>query len=327
MAGRGKRMRPHTLTIPKPLIRIAGKPIVQRLVEEIASVVTEEIEEIAFVIGDFGRDVENELIRIAENAGAKGRIYYQREALGTAHAIYCAEPSLSGKMIVAYADTLFKANFELDETKDGTIWVHRVDNPSDFGVVLVNQGLVSAFYEKPETFITDLAIIGIYYFRDGNILKDQIKRLLTNDIKTGGEFGITDALQNMMENGMQFSVNQVDEWLDCGNKNATVHTNQRILEIYKGKAEIPGSAVIHNSIVKQPCFIGEKVRITDSIVGPYVSVGEESQIEKCVINNTIIQTNTKLINRIVNNSMIGNYAEITGKSNDISVGDYTVFNE
>ncbi len=122
MAGMGKRMRPHTLTTPKPLLRIAGKPIVQRLVEDITKVVDESVDEIAFIIGDFGEKVEKDLIEVAESLGAKGTICYQKEPLGTAHAILCAEEALSGKVIVAFADTLFKANFELDESKDGILF-------------------------------------------------------------------------------------------------------------------------------------------------------------------------------------------------------------
>ncbi|MFO7723333.1 MAG: nucleotidyltransferase family protein, partial [Bacteroidales bacterium] len=138
MAGKGKRMRPHTLTIPKPLIRIAGKPIVQRLVEDIVRVSGAPVEEIAFVIGDFGKEVEEQLKTIAGNLGASASIYYQNEPLGTAHAILCAEPSLKGNVTVAFADTLFDANFKMDTASDGIIWVHRVPDPSAFGVVMTD---------------------------------------------------------------------------------------------------------------------------------------------------------------------------------------------
>ena len=135
MAGRGSRLRPHTLTIPKPLIPIAGKPIVQRLVEDIAKVCEEKITEIAFIVGDFGAEVEERLIKVAESLGAKGSIYHQDQPLGTAHAIMCAKDSLDGPVIVAFADTLFKADFKLDSDADGIIWVNKVDNPAAFGVV------------------------------------------------------------------------------------------------------------------------------------------------------------------------------------------------
>src|SRR6056297_3159402 len=133
MAGRGKRLRPHTLTVPKPLVKIAGKPIVQHLVEDIAQLLNDEpLEEIVFVTGQFGEEVENHLLEVAENLGAKGKIAYQDEALGTAHAIWCAKEALNGKTIVAFADTLFKADFQLDPNDDGMLWVKQIDDPSSF---------------------------------------------------------------------------------------------------------------------------------------------------------------------------------------------------
>ena len=135
MAGRGTRLRPHTLTVPKPLIPVAGKPIIQRLVESLSSSYDGKIEEIAFVVGDFGADVERELANIAESFGAKAKIYRQEKALGVGHAIHCAWESLKGKCMVAFADTLFKASFKFDVNEDGVIWIQKVKDPSSFGVV------------------------------------------------------------------------------------------------------------------------------------------------------------------------------------------------
>ena len=149
MAGRGSRLRPHTLTVPKPLIPIAGKPIVQRLVEDITKVVDEKVDEIAFVIGDFGVEIEQKLVSIANDLGAKGSIYYQDAPLGTAHAIACAKESLKGPVVVAFADTLFKADFVLDSSADGVIWVKQVEDPSAFGVVKINEDkIITDFIEK-----------------------------------------------------------------------------------------------------------------------------------------------------------------------------------
>lgn len=327
MAGMGKRMRPHTLTIPKPLIPVAGKPIVQRLAEDIVKISQEKIEEIAFIIGDFGAEVESRLIKIAENLGAKGKIYYQTEPLGTAHAILCAEESLQGKVTVAFADTLFKADFILDETKDGIIWVHEVDDPSAFGVVKTDDNeIITDFIEKPKTFISNKAIIGIYYFRDGEYLKNELQYLIDNKIIKGNEYQLTDALQNMMHKGTLFSVGKVNEWLDCGNKDATVITNRRLLINSNGDKLMADSAKITNSIINQPCYIGENAEITNSILGPYVSVGENSIISHSIITDTIIQTNSKIKNANIDNSMIGNYVEYKGDMNELSIGDFTTIN-
>jgi glucose-1-phosphate thymidylyltransferase len=328
MAGMGKRMRPHTLTVPKPLVHVAGKPIVQRLVEDIVKVCGEKVEEIAFVIGHFGQEAENMLVSIAEKMGAKGSIYYQEEALGTAHAIMCAEKSIIGKTVVAFADTLFKADFTMDTNKEGIIWVQKIDNPTAFGVVkLSSTGIITDFIEKPVEFVSDLAIIGIYYFKDGAYLKSELKYLLDNDIKEKGEYQLTNALENMKAKGTQFEPGQVTEWLDCGNKDATVYTNQRILEFKKGLSELKGQNIDNqNSVIIEPCYLGNNVKLINSVIGPHVSLGENCVVENTVIKNSIIRQNTSINSAIIANSMLGSYTTIAGKSLDLSVGDYNQIN-
>ncbi len=137
MAGLGKRMRPHTLTTPKPLLPIAGKPMVERLVEDIKSMTDQKIDQIGFVIGNFGSKAEEMLLSIAEKAGAKGRIFHQEEPLGTAHAINCATELLTGPVMVAFADTLFRTDYKISPEKDGVVWVSKIKNPDSFGVVKI----------------------------------------------------------------------------------------------------------------------------------------------------------------------------------------------
>jgi glucose-1-phosphate thymidylyltransferase len=324
MAGAGKRMRPHTLTTPKPLLPIAGRPIVQRLVEGLASMCKDKIDEIAFIIGRFGPETESNLVKIAESFGAKGRICYQDEPLGTAHAILCAEKSLKGPVIVAFADTLFFADFEIDESKDGIIWVQQIEDPKAFGVVVTNKdGIITNFIEKPKDFISDLAIIGIYYFKDGENLRKELQFLLDNNIKEAGEFQLTTALKHMNDKGKKLTTGKVREWLDCGNKDATVYTNQRVLENLKNERLIDKSAVIENSIIIPPCFIDEGVEITSSVIGPYVSIGKNSSVSNTILQNSIIQTNTEINNKVIADSMIGNYVELDDVPENLSIGDYT----
>lgn len=325
MAGRGSRMRPHTLTIPKPLLPIAGKPIVQRLVESIAEMTDEKVDEIAYIIGDFGEAVEKQLVGIAESLGAKGSIYYQDVALGTAHAILCAEQSLDGNLIVAFADTLFTADFQLDTEKDGVIWVKQVEDPSAFGVIKTGaDGLITDFVEKPAEFVSDMAIIGIYYFKDGAYLKKELQYIIDNDLKDKGEYQLTTALENMKNQGKKLAPGSVNLWMDCGNKNATVGTNKSILELIKGKEKLVADSVkLENTTVIEPCYLGENVKVKNSVIGPYVSVGAGSVIEGSVVSNSIIQENSTVKQKLFSNSMIGNNVQLTGSVEEVSIGDFS----
>jgi len=327
MAGRGSRLRPHTLTVPKPLIPVGGKPIVHRLVEDIASMCSEDIEEIAFVIGDFGDEVEKELLKVAEKLGAKGSIFHQEEALGTAHAVLCAKEALDGPVVVAFADTLFKADFKIDPNTDGTLYVKQIENPSAFGVVqLDDAGNIVDFVEKPETFVSDLAMIGIYYFKDGAALKNECQYLIDNNIIKSGEYQLPDALRRLTEAGKKFQPGKVNEWLDCGNKVVTVHTNQRVLEFDKDKGDNmvhPDSKLI-NSIVIPPCYIGKDVILENSIVGPHVSLGKGSMVTNSIIKNSILQVNAIIMDANLKDSMLGSNAKYKGLARDLSLSDYSI---
>lgn len=325
MAGMGKRMRPHTLTVPKPLIKVAGKPIVQRLVEELAALCTEPIEEVAYIVGHFGEAVEAELIAIAERLGATGSIHYQDEALGTAHAILCAKTALKGKVIVAFADTLFKAQLKLDDTVDGVLWVKQLSNPEQFGVVQLNSaGHIINFIEKPKTFVSDLAMIGIYYFKDGAVLADELQYLIDHNIIKGNEYQLPDALKNMTEKGMKFVPGTVDDWMDCGNKNATVETNTRILSYHASDKNLVADNVKNeNSIIIEPCYIGENVTLRNCIVGPHAAIGAGSTITNSIVSTSIIQENSTITNANITNSMLGQSTEVAGTPLDLSISDYS----
>lgn len=329
MAGIGSRLRPHTLTTPKPLTVIAGKPIVQRLVEDITSVVDQKIEEIAFIIGPakkgFPSDTEERLKKIAKELGAKGSVYVQEEALGTAHAIYCAKDSLTGPCVVAFADTLFKADFTLDANADGAIWVKQIENPSAFGVVKLKDGYITDFVEKPKEFVSDLAIIGIYYFKDGDKVREEIKYLLDNGIKEHGEYQLTNVLESLKEQGAKFIPGTVDAWMDCGKKDPTVDTNKQVLsfEQAKGNNLVSDDVILENSEIIQPCYIGKNVVLKNSKIGPFVSIGENSLVENSTIENSLIQNDVKIWDANLNNAMIGNKAKFNGKFTSVSIGDYT----
>jgi glucose-1-phosphate thymidylyltransferase len=324
MAGMGKRMRPHTLTVPKPLIPVAGKPIVQHLMEDIITVCPEKVDEMAFVVGRFGSEVEKTLIEIAATLGAKGTIHYQDEPLGTAHAILCAQSALKGKVVIAFADTLFRSEANIDPNSDGTIWVKQIDDPRQFGVVKVDQNnVITDFVEKPAQFVSDLAIIGIYYFRDGENLKNELQYLIDHNIKDKGEFQLTNAMENMKNKGLKLVPGKVIEWLDCGNKDATAYTNSRMLQIKFPENYISPKAKIINSVIHKPCYIADGVEINSSVIGPGVSIGAKSTINQSIISDSIIQSNSQINDAMISNSMIGNYCNYKGKFSDLSMGDYS----
>ncbi len=326
MAGRGSRLRPHTLTVPKPLVPIAGKPMVQILVEDLTKSLEEKVDEIAFITGDFGDEVDQQLKSIAESLGAKGSVYKQDLPLGTAHAILCAEESMKGKCMIAFSDTLFKANFAFNSEEDGIIWAQKVEDPSAFGVLKTDENnVITDFVEKPKEFVSDLAIVGIYYVKDGDNLRKELRYLLDNDIKEKGEYQLTNALENMKQKGIKFKVGEVEEWLDCGNKDAVVYTNKRILEIKNSNSENAENLVLDNSVVIQPCYLGKNVKLVNSVIGPHVSIGDNSTVMNSVINNTVIQSESQIQSANLENSMIGNKVEYDGRKSEISIGDYSTY--
>ncbi len=331
MAGRGSRLRPHSLTVPKPLIPVAGQPIVHRLVKDIAKVLKQPIDEIAFVLGDpawFGDDVVDSLKTLAHSLGAKPSIYRQDKPLGTGHAIMCAEPSLSGPAVIAYADTLIRAEFDLDPNADSVIWTKRVANPEAYGVVKLNDNQeIIELVEKPESFVSDQAVIGIYYFKDVAVLKGKLQEILDENIMNGGEYQINDGIKRMMAEGRVFKTGTVDEWMDCGNKKVTLDTNSKMLGFLTSDNEeqlIAKSVTNNNSTIIEPCCIGENVILNNATVGPNVSIGDNCTIDNSTVKNSLIQTHTTIKNANLDNAMIGNHVSYDGNFTSISIGDYSV---
>jgi glucose-1-phosphate thymidylyltransferase len=322
MAGWGSRLRPHTLTVPKPMLKVAGKSIVERLISNIAGTIATPIESISFIIReDFGKKIEADLHEIAKKYNTTGHICYQSEPLGTAHAIYCAADNLDGEVIVGFADTMFQADFKIDNANDAIIWVKEIEDPSAFGVVsLDDNGLINGFVEKPKEYVSNLAIIGIYYFKDGKQLRADIKEIIDNNITDKGEFQLTTVLENMRLGQKKMKPGTVSQWLDCGNKNATVDSNREVLKATGN--QVHTSVRLENATIIEPCFIDENTVIKNTVVGPYVSIGKNAEVSNSVISDTIIQDATKIENYILSNTMIGSNALLVGRSQDLSVGDY-----
>ncbi len=328
MAGKGTRMLPHTLTKPKTFIPIVGKPIIQRILENINSLCGEsKIAHIGFVVNDLPAHTYDTLQTITHALGAEAHFYQQAQPLGTAAAIHCAVPLLEGRVIVAFSDTLFQDNTPLDLQQEGIICVRSVPDPTQFGVVVLDDNqYVTAFVERPTSFVSDLAIIGIYYFQEGKRLQAAIQRLMEEPLVAEGEYQLTRALSYMQEEGIRFVAKPVEAWLDCGNQQATLVANTYFLQHAATNTVhmISPTAKVIDSTLIPPVYIADDVIIERSIVGPHVSIGKGTHILHTQIQDSIIQAHTVMKHSQVHHSIVGNYVKLYGSPAELNVGDYNM---
>lgn len=325
MAGRGTRVRPHSHTTPKPLLPVAGTMIVERIVETFSRTLDRTITEIVFILGpDFGQGIKDTLTEMSQRHNAKATFGVQEVAKGTAHAVACAGEKLSGEVIIVFADTIFDTNGKVTvDDADSVIWLKEVEDPSRFGVAVHEGNTITDFVEKPSEPISNLAIIGVYYFKKGEELMHEIQYLLDNNVTGhGGEYQLTDALDRLLKNDKVFKKATVDEWLDCGTLPAWLDTTGEIL-----KKENHSYNEFENTTIHPPVYFGEGVEITGSEIGPNVSIEAGSVITDSRIKNSIIQKNASLTGCTLNRSTIGNNAEAKNATGEIHIGDHSVLNQ
>jgi glucose-1-phosphate thymidylyltransferase len=323
MAGRGTRVRPHSHTVPKPLLPVAGKMIVERIVETFSRTLDRNIDEIIFILGpDFGQDIKDALKDMSDRQGAKATFRVQEQALGTAHAVYSAAEDLNGECIIVFADTIFDMEGSVSiEDADSVIWLKEVDDPSRFGVAVEEDEKITDFVEKPSEPISNLAIIGVYYFKEAEELKKEIEYLLEHEVRGhGGEYQLTDALDRMLKEGKVFRKATVDQWLDCGTLPAWLETSGIIVE--KEYEEIDENRFKETKIIP-PVYIGEDVELENCIIGPHASIASGSRVKKCTVKNSLIQENSKLENCKIENSTIGRYVELRDVDQEVHLGDHS----
>lgn len=321
MAGRGTRLRPHSNTTPKPLLPVAGTMIVERIIQTFSKTLDRTIDEIVFVLGDFGDEIRNRLADMAERNNAKAVFTRQDEALGTAHAVYCAEQYLEGEVIVVFADTLFDTEGKVTvDDADSVIWLKEVEDPSRFGVALHEGDKITGFVEKPSEPISRMAIIGVYYFKEGAALRSEIKYLLDNDVTGHGkEYQLTDAIDRLLKGGKVFKAATVDEWLDCGTIPAWLETTSVILE--KEKHQVRGD--VTGSEIIEPVYIPEGVVVKNSRIGPHVSLETGAEVHDSRLEYTIVQDHARISGSTLKNSSIGSYASVKGFTGSTHLGDHS----
>jgi len=321
MAGRGTRLRPHTLTTPKPLLRFCGNYILETIIKTLINATKNKINEVVFVVSDIEQENKEKIKDISKKHNLKYTFATQEKPLGTAHAIGCAKENLKEEIFVVFADTLFFGNIEIKENIDACVWTYRVDDPSSYGVVITNEKSdIIDFKEKPKKPISNKAIIGLYYFKKGERLLNDINYIINKGIKDKEEYQLTTVLSNMLVRGDKIKNKEVDEWLDCGTVEALLEANKSLLQKQNKQT--------NNSQIIQPCFIGDSVEIKNSIIGPNVSIDKNTKIESAVIKNTIIGSNTNIKDAVFSNSLIGNNVKIQDikNKNNLNMGDYSQIN-
>jgi glucose-1-phosphate thymidylyltransferase len=323
MAGRGTRLRPHTHVTPKPLLPVRGTSMVERIMDTFGDVLPRGLDEAVFILGpDFGQGVRDRLTEIAERHGMTAGFGVQETARGTAHAVAQAGDRLDGECVIVFADTLFYMDEKPDlDASDAVIWVKEVDDPRRFGVVVKDDDeRITDFVEKPSEPISNEAIIGIYYVKDGAALGREIQHLIDHDVTGhGGEYQLTDALDRMLKAGSVFKTANVSEWLDCGTIPALKETTKVILD--KEEAGEKEGAV-ENCILVEPVYVGPDARVADSVLGPYVAVHGGAEITNSVVKNTIVFADARIADSSLDDSVIGHSAEVRNVASPLNIGDH-----
>jgi len=326
MAGRGTRVRPHSHVTPKPLLPICGKSMVERIIDTFTEVLPRPMTDGVFILGpDFGQAVRDDLTAICERHGMNAHFGVQNEAMGTAHAVACAGDHLEGEGIVVFADTLFymEPGIDLSES-DVVAWVKEVDDPSRFGVAVRKDGRVVELVEKPQTLISNEALIGIYYVRDLVLLRKAIDYLIENDVTGhGNEFQLTDAFDRLLKEGKIFRTASVTAWLDGGTIDAFLSTTIDIVEREQVSLPENGSKGVEDSILIPPVFIGKNVQIVRSVVGPNVSLESGASVSDSRIKGSIVFEDGIVSNSVLDGALIGKSAILRGNFLCANLGDHS----
>jgi len=311
VAGVGSRLRPHTFTVPKVLLNVAGKPIIGHILDK---VIEAGFDEATIVIGYLGEMIKEYVVA---NYSIKVDFVEQEERLGLGHAIYISQHTFSrNPILIILGDTIFDVDLKcMIDSSDSQIGVKTVDDPRRFGVAETTDGFITHLVEKPEAPKSNLAVVGLYYITQPQILMDCLREMIKSNARTKGEFQLTDALQMMIERGEKMKTFQVDGWFDCGKPETLLSTNRYLLE----RQPVPASR--KDLVICPPAFISPKAKVTNAIIGPNATVAENATVENACIRNSIVSEGATVVNALIEDSIIGSNAVVRGKYKRINVGD------
>lgn len=311
-AGFGTRLKPHTFSLPKVLLNVGGKPILGHIIEKLLS---EQIYNATFVVGYLGEKIVEYVKKYYPELNSN--FVTQDIALGLGHAIHVAVPTIKEEEIfIILGDTIFDVDLHsVFQKKMSSLGVKYVEDPSRFGVAVCNDGLISKLIEKPQTPISKLALVGLYYIRNTNLMIESLNELFEKEIKTKGEYQLTDALQLMIEKGEQFTTFNVDGWYDCGKSETLLSTNRFLLET-KGT-----NRKVDNNVIIDPVYISESAIVKNSVIGPFTTISENCVVEESIIRNSILSPNSRIEKSMLDNSIIGMNAIVKGNYKKLNAGD------
>lgn len=311
-AGFGKRLKPHTYSLPKVLLNVGGKPILGHIIEKLLS---EKIDKATFVIGYLGGRII-EYVR-KEFPQLKTEFVEQEKMLGLGHAIQTAASTFDeDEIFIILGDTVFDVELkEVFRKKQSSLGVKTVEDPSRFGVAVIENGIIKKLVEKPKILVSKLALVGLYYIANSKVLVDSLNELFDKQIKTNNEYQLTDALQIMIDKGENLTTFPVEGWYDCGKPETVLSTNRFLLS--KNGTNIKLDKVVIND----PVYIAESAMVKNSVIGPFVTIAENCEVEDSLIINSILNPGAKVSKVMIKDSIIGSDANIQGNFKKLNTGD------
>ena len=312
VAGLGSRLKPHTFSTPKVLLNVGGKPILGHILDKLLE---EGVQKATFVIGHLGDMIKNFVQNTYPNIDAD--FVEQKEMEGLGHAIYTAIPTFDDdEIFIILGDTIFEVNLKnVFKNKKTSLGVKEVDDPRRFGVAVINNGYIKKLVEKPQTPVSNLALVGLYYVANSEVLIKSLNKLVDKDVRTKGELQLTDALQMMIEDGEKITTFPVEGWYDCGKPETLLSTNQYLLDVKSS------SRKFKNVVVNNPVYIADDAEISNSIIGPYATIDSGCKIEESIIKNSIVGSNAQVSKSLLENSIIGNNSIVRGIFKRLNSGD------